>query len=109
MKIGTFVMGGLAGAAIVMLVRRNQMLSAVAASVGQSMKSRMNEAKDEVIGRALNMKFGGFSSRSSSHRAEHDSDAESSSLSRVSQLASQDPKVTSQINAILEQNGQDRI
>lgn len=104
MKIGTFVMGGLAGAAIVMMIQRNQMMSAVAASMGQSVKSRLNDVKNELVGRALNMKFDGFSSKSASS-----SEKDEGGLSRVSQIASQDPEVTEQINAILEQNGQDRI
>lgn len=109
MKIGTFVMGGLAGAAIVMMIQRNQMMSAVAASMGHSVKSRINDMKGEMIGKAMNMKFGGFSGRAPSQRSEHDSGSEESDLSRVSLLASKDPQVTEQINAILEQNGQDRI
>ncbi|MFC5531714.1 hypothetical protein [Cohnella yongneupensis] len=111
MKIGTFVMGGLAGAAIVMMIQRNQMMSAVAASMGQNMKSRMNDMKDEMIGKALNMKFGGSAKRSSSssNHSEHAFDEDNEDLSKVSLLASKDPKVTEQINAILEQNGQDRI
>ncbi|MFD0670455.1 hypothetical protein [Cohnella sp. GCM10027633] len=109
MKIGTFVMGGLAGAAIVMLIQRNQMMSAVAASMGQSVKNRMSDVKDEMLGKALNMKFGGFSGRGSSDRSERASGSDEGDMSRVSLLASKDPEVTEQINAILEQNGQDRI
>ncbi|WP_027084988.1 hypothetical protein [Cohnella panacarvi] len=113
MKIGTFVMGGLAGVAIVMLIQRNQMMSAVCASMGQSMKNKMGGMKDEMIGKALGSKFVNNimtrSSASSSNRKEQHSGSDHADLSQVSQLASQDPQVANQINAILEQSGQNRI
>lgn len=113
MKIGTFVMGGLAGAAIVMMIQRNQMMSAVAASMGQSMKSRMNNVKDDMLSKAIGSKFANNlmtrSSASSSKRSEQDTTSEHADMSQVSLLASKDPAVSEQINAILEQNGQDRI
>ena len=113
MKIGTFVMGGLAGVAIVMLIQRNQMMSAVCASMGQSMKDKMGDMKNEMIGKALGSKFVNNvmtrSSASSSNRKEPHSGSDYADLSQVSQLASQDPEVANQINAILEQSGQNRI
>lgn len=118
MKIGTFVMGGLAGAALVMMIQRNQMMSAVASSMGQSMKHRAGNMKNELIGRAMT-KFGGMSFASSKHSDSRHSRDESGSgdafrseddgLGKIGQLASQDPEVSKEINAILEQNGQDRI
>lgn len=111
MKIGTFVMGGLAGVAIVMLIQRNQMMSAVCASMGQSMKNRMGDMRDEMIGKALGSKFvNNLMTRSSaSSSKEQQSGSEHADLSQISLLASKDPEVTNQINAILEQNGQNRI
>lgn len=109
MKIGTFVIGGLTGVAIVMLIQRNQMMSAVAASMGQNMKGRMNDMKDEMLGRALNSRFVNNWITRSSHQNERASGSEHADMSQVSQLASKDPAVTEQINAILEQNGHDRI
>ncbi len=115
MKIGTFVMGGLAGAAIVVWIQRNQMMSAIASGMGQSMKNRASNIKDELVGRAMT-KFGGMSSFSSKrsesgHSAGdgHAFQSEGGDLGKVSQLASQDPEVSKEINAILEQNGQGRI
>ena len=113
MKIGTFVMGGLAGVAIVMLIQRNQMMSTICANMGQSMKNRMGDMKDEMIGKALGSKFVNNimtrSSASSSNRKEKGSGSDHADMSQVSALASEDPEVTNQINAILEQNGQNRI
>ncbi len=113
MKIGTFVMGGLAGVAIVMLIQRNQMMSAVCSSMGQSMKNRVGDMKDEMIGKALGSKFVNNlmtrSSASSSIRKEQQSRSNDADLSQVSVLASKDPEVTNQINAILEQSGQNHI
>lgn len=107
MKIGTFVIGGLAGAALVMMIQRNQMMSAIASSMGQSVKNRAGNMKDEWIGRAM-AKFGG-TSFASSRRSDDAFRSEDDGLGKIGQLASQDPEVSKEINAILEQNGQDRI
>ena len=109
MKIGTFVMGGLAGVAIVMLIQRNQMMSTICANMGQSMKNRMGDMKDEMIGKALGSKFVNNLVTRSSNRKEKESGSDHADMSQVSALASEDPEVTNQINAILEQNGQNRI
>jgi hypothetical protein len=111
LKIGTLVIGGLAGAAIVMLIQRNQRMSAVAASVGHNLKHRMGEMKDDAIEKALNMKFAS-SFRRASDSTENRSNSSSShegGLDKVEKLISHDPHVKSEINSILEQNGQHRI
>ena len=107
MKIGTFVMGGLAGAAIVMLIQRNQMMSAVTANVGTNLKRRMSDMKDDAIEKALNMKFASSFTRSKDS-ASHKSGFSSADrdLDDVKNLIAQDPKVSEQVNEILEHNSQ---
>ncbi|GIO11718.1 hypothetical protein J19TS2_12730 [Cohnella xylanilytica] len=114
MKIGTFVLGGLAGAALVMVMQRNGRLSAMAGSVGQQMRSRMGGMKEDAIGKMLNMRFGGSRSSSggdaSASRRNNASDAaKSGGLDEIAHLASQDSEVQQQVNEILDQNGQHRI
>ncbi|MFC5467804.1 YtxH domain-containing protein [Cohnella suwonensis] len=70
MKLGTFVIGGLAGAAVVMMVRRNRIMSAVASNVGGQLRQRMSDMKDDAIEKALNMKFASSFRRATS-KAEH--------------------------------------
>jgi hypothetical protein len=111
MKIGTFVIGGLAGAAIVMMIQRNQMMSTVAGNVRQNLKSRMGEMKDDAIEKALNMKFASsFRKASDSDRhANNSSSSRAGGLDEVEKLVAKDPGVSSEVNSILEENGQHRI
>jgi hypothetical protein len=108
MKIGTFVIGGLAGAAVVMMIQRNQMLSTVAAGIGQSVKRRMSDMKEDAIEKTLHMKFAKSFNRSAenSQSSNKSSLTNESSLADVEKLAFQDPHVSKEINEILEQNGQ---
>ncbi|BBI33168.1 hypothetical protein [Cohnella abietis] len=111
MKIGTFVMGGLAGAAVVMMIQRNQMMSAVAAGVGHNLKERMSGMKDNAIEKGLNMKFASSFKNATDNRSNTGSKSKQSSssyesgLDEVEKLARQDPDVSDEINSILEQNG----
>jgi len=113
MKIGTFVMGGLAGAAVVMMIRRSRTMSAVAESMGKNMRHRMSGMKEDMISKALNMKFGSSSKRARTDADHHDHDSShsfrSDALSQVKQLAAKDAEVSKEINHILEQNGQHQI
>lgn len=111
MKIGSFVLGGIAGAAIVMMIQRNQMMSTIAAGLGNNMKQRMNNVKDDAIEKALNMKFASSFNRSSNSgkNASKFSQSQTGGLDEVEKLAYQDPSVSKEINAILEQNGEQRI
>ncbi|TFE29962.1 hypothetical protein [Cohnella luojiensis] len=111
MKIGSFVMGGLAGAAVVMMIQRNQMMSAVAASVGHNLKHRMNDMKVDAIEKALNMKFASSFKRATdsvSHKVQNSS-SHGGGLDEIEKIVAQDPSVSHEVNAILEQNGQQRI
>jgi len=120
MKIGTFLLGGLAGAALVMVMRRNGRLTAMAGSVGQQMRSRMGGMKEEAIGKMLNMRFGGSRNASSGESSRRDNrsgfakdsasgSAKDGGLDEIAHLASQDSEVQQRVNEILEQNGQHRI
>ena len=117
MKTTTFLMGALAGAAVVMIARRNRMVSAAAGMVGERMKSRWNGMKEDTIGRIVGGRFGssdkighressGYSSRSPDRK--HSSD-NGTGLSQVAHLAAQDSGVKESINEILEQSGEHRI
>lgn len=111
MKIGSFVIGGLAGAAIVMMIQRNQMMSTLAAGIGQSMKQRANDVKENAIEKALNMKFASSFKRATNNtlNTNNASQSHTGGLEEVEKLAYQDPSVSKEINAILEQNGEQRI
>jgi Tfp pilus assembly protein PilV len=110
MRIGTLVIGGLAGAAIVMMIQRNQRMSSAAANLGQNMMHRMNNMKDDAIEKAMNMKFASSFGRASDNgQKSHKSfQAHDGGLDKVEELASQDPNVSKEINSILEQNRQHR-
>ncbi|WP_239614101.1 hypothetical protein [Cohnella mopanensis] len=111
MKIGTFVMGGLAGAAIVMMIQRNPRMSAVAANVGNNLKHRMYNMKDDAMGMAKNTKFAssfmrstdkskpGFSSTSSPDRG----------MDNVGKSASRDSEIRAEIDSFMEDSEQHRI
>jgi hypothetical protein len=131
MKIGTFVMGGLAGAAVVMMMRRNQNMSSITNGMGQMMKQRMNDVKENVIQRGIDLKFSNGSMGSSSNKNSKSSNSSNSNnssnnnnnsnkqsasfksktdgLDKVEDIASRDPHVKHEINDILEENGQHRI
>ncbi len=111
MKIGSFVMGSLAGAAIVMMIQRNQMMSAVAANVGENVKQRMSSMRDDAIEKALNMKFASSFKRAwdSARNESKYSSSHDGGLDEVEKLAHRDAEVSREINSILEQNGQHRI
>ncbi|MBB6674175.1 hypothetical protein [Cohnella nanjingensis] len=116
MKIGTFVMGGLAGAAVVLLMQRNGRMAAMAGQVGQRMKHRMSGMKEDAFGKMLNMSWSGSdrhggsdSHRGSDRHASNRSSSESGGLEQVAHLASQDAKVKREVNDILNQSGHDHI
>ncbi|TJY44372.1 hypothetical protein E5161_03045 [Cohnella pontilimi] len=118
MRLGTFVMGGLAGAALCMMIQRNRNMSAIADGVGQMLRQRMSDMKENVMQKGIDLKFsGGFlgssSGKSNSHHAGSSNSAVSKSgtagLDEVEHLASRDPHVKQEINEILSQNNQHSI
>ncbi|RUS48145.1 hypothetical protein [Cohnella sp. AR92] len=133
MKTTTFLMGAMAGAALVLFARRNRMVSAAAGMVGQQMRNRWSGMKEDAVGKMVNMRFGGRDhnrdqgkdhggsirgdAHSGSRRSENrtsgasvqSSDHTANGMSDVVRLASDDPSVKHAINEILEQSGEHRI
>jgi hypothetical protein len=111
MRIGTFVIGGLAGAAIVMMIQRNQMMSAVTAGLGHSLKKRMSGMKEDAIEKASNIKFASSFKRSSENErsSRNSSSSDRGGLDQIEKLVAQDAEVSKEINSIMEQNGKHRI
>lgn len=107
MKLGAFVLGGLAGAAVVWMMR-NRSVAAVADGFGQKMKQRVSQAKATAIDKGLSVNFGGglFGSSFKGDMDESRGDAQSDGLEEAKLIASQDPKVMRDINEILHENGQ---
>lgn len=116
MKLTTFVLGGLAGAAAVMLLQRNARMAAMAGNMGWSqIKSRMNGMKEEAVGKMLNMRIPGangdafgFGGKDRSRRDEEPRES-AGGLDKVAHLAAQDSEVQRRVNEILEESGQHRI
>ena len=112
MKIRTLVRVGLAGAAIVMMVRRNPMMSTAAANIWQNLKNRMGEMKDGANEKALNLKFASSNFRNgfdNGKSVKKSSSSHSGALDQVEKLIAQDPGVSREVNSILEENGHHRI
>lgn len=103
MKFGTFVLGGLAGAAVVMLMQSRTM-TAVTGGMGMMWKQRMNNWKENAIEKGLNVKFGASQGKGSGDHHFSSADSASAGLKQVEELASKDPHVKKEINDILHEN-----
>lgn len=57
MRFGTFLLGGLAGAAVVLLMR-NRTMMAVADDVTRMLWKRMNQVKETAMEKGISVKFG---------------------------------------------------
>ena len=102
MRLGAFVLGGLAGAAVVMLMQ-NRTRVAVANGIGQMFRQRMNQVKETAIEKGLNVKFNGgmFQGTAAKNSA--------GGLDQVKHLASRDSQVKNEVNEILSENGQQQM
>ena len=57
MRFGAFLLGGLAGAAVVMLMR-NKTVMAAADDFGHMLRKRMNRVKESAMEKGIYVKFG---------------------------------------------------
>lgn len=106
MKIGTFVMGGLAGAALVMLMK-NQTVTSMAGGINQMLKQRANNAASKVKQQGLTLAFG--SADAADGNASSGSGYSSGGIEEVKQLAAKDAQAKQEANKILQQNNQPTI
>ncbi|CAM3570616.1 hypothetical protein [Marinicrinis lubricantis] len=95
MRMGTFLLGGIAGAAAVMyLSKRNFSVMAVMPQLTQGLKNTMQSSRD----------IGGSTSKSSGSGTDSAAD-----LDKVAEMASKDPSVMGEVNKIMEENGQNSV
>jgi hypothetical protein len=116
-------MGGLAGAVVVMMMQRNQNMSALTNQIGSMVKQRVNDMKENMIEKGIDLKFSnGFMGSSGKNNQNNQNNqnnknnkhsgsfsTQKDGLEKVEHLASRDPKVKHEVNDILEQNGQHPI
>jgi hypothetical protein len=111
MRLGTFVLGGLAGAAVVMMMR-NRTMTAMTGGIGQMLKQRVNDVKENALDKGMSVKFGGgilgALAKNGSSGGRNISPS-SGGLEQVEHLASKDPKVKQEINEILNENSHQHI
>jgi len=114
MKISAFVLGGIAGAATVMLLRKQSMAS-MAGGMSQMMKSWSGSKRDSQ-GKALSLLFGGKSgdwagttASTSGHSGDKTHASGESGIEQIAHIASKDDSVKKEINEILEENEEPQI
>lgn len=114
MKLSAFVLGGIAGAAAVMLLRK-QSLASMAGGLSQMMKDRSSGSMKGTQGKALSLLFGSGGSETGTakggHAAskQHASEEEDSGIEEIVRIASEDEGVKKEINEILKQSEQPQI
>ncbi|WP_276351721.1 hypothetical protein [Cohnella caldifontis] len=109
MKLGTFLLGGLAGAAVVMIMR-SQSMTAMSNGMGQMWKQRMNDMKENVLEKGMNVKFGSGAMQDmfqmKGNASQSAAGSHTGGLEEVSRLASKDSEVKREVNEILHESGQ---
>lgn len=114
MKIATFIMGGIVGAAAAVAIRRSPRWSAAAGMLGRQFKGRMGGMSMEgAFGKMLDRRF----SHDRDERKKSSGETASFSKKRedgkgygdIAHLISQDAGLRDQVNEILSENGQHRI
>lgn len=115
MKMATFVMGGIVGAALTVAIRRSPKWSVAAGMLGRELKNRSFGMKEGAIGKMFDMRFG---SDHAERRGEHASESlkrtastksDADSLGEIANIVSKDPGVREDVNEILSESGQHRI
>ncbi|CAI6057753.1 hypothetical protein [Cohnella sp. JJ-181] len=117
MKMATFVMGGIVGAALTVAIRRNPKWSMAAGMLGRELKNRSFGSKDSGIGKLFDMRFSSDTSErgqasgggSETRKSASSSTGGAQGLGEVANLVSEDQGVRDDVNKILEENGQNRI
>jgi len=115
MKMATFIMGGIVGAALTVAIRRSPKWSAAAGMLGRNMKDRSFGMKEGAIGKMFDMRFGTDGSerkRASSGtetRKKSSASSDEGDFGDIAHLISQDKGVREDVNEILDENGQNRI
>ncbi|MFD0694867.1 hypothetical protein ACFQZT_12245 [Paenibacillus sp. GCM10027628] len=95
MKIGTFLLGGIAGAAAVIYLNRKSkslMLSAFSSS-SESMGKVMDRAKDKFVSKTFK-----------DSTAKNFSSTSSNNLNQVEKIVKEDPHLKATVNEILQEN-----
>ncbi|MFD2332171.1 hypothetical protein ACFSR7_23185 [Cohnella sp. GCM10020058] len=117
MKMATFVMGGLVGAALTVAIRRSPKWSVAAGMLGRELKNRSFGMKEGAIGKMFDMRFGSdhserrsaSASEGSRKRASYDTETNKSGLGEIASIVSKDAGVRDEVNEILSESGQHRI
>ncbi|MEW9699024.1 hypothetical protein [Paenibacillus sp. SI8] len=102
MKIGTFLLGGIAGAAAVIYLNRkskSMMLSAFSSS-SESVGKVMDKARDKFVSKT----FKDSSIDSSAKSYSSASSGSAGGLSQVEKIVKEDPGLKSTVNEILQEN-----
>lgn len=115
MKMATFVMGGLVGAALTVAIRRSPKWSVAAGMLGRELKNRSFGMKEGALGKMFDMRFnadrserkGESASEGIKRSASRKSDSDS--LGELAGIVSKDPGVRDKVNEILSESGQHRI
>jgi len=103
MKLRAFIIGGIAGAATVMLLRK-QSVNAMVGGVSQMLKTGK---AGQIFGQGLNFRFGNRDSSSPESRqsSEHSEESNGSgAYEQLSNMVSNDEQVQKEVNEILKQN-----
>jgi hypothetical protein len=102
MKVGTFLLGGIAGAAAVIYLNRkskSMMMSAFSSS-SESMGKVMDKAKDTLGSKSFKDSFKDATSKSYSNTNSNSS----SSLNQVEKIVKEEPSLKATVNEILRDN-----
>lgn len=102
MKIGTFLLGGIAGAAAVVYLNRKSksMLFSAFSSSSESMGKVVDKAKDKFA----NKSFSDSPVRNFSSTSTNASANASGGLSQVEKIVKEDPHLSGTVNEILQAN-----
>lgn len=114
MKRGTFILGGIAGAMLAMMVKRSPTMSAMCASMGRRLMGQMGGMKEKAMGKGFEMNwmssaFNKEKAGKASGKSFGTTGGAGEGLGEVAELASRDKSVQNEIRDILSENGQERV